>query len=100
MVALFVSAMILLSSSPIQTTASGQTQDTAAIYKTKCAMCHGQKAEKKFDTTKTCEQLVEAIMKGVATSTPKMPSYEKTLTVEQAQALVTYMKELKSAPPQ
>jgi mono/diheme cytochrome c family protein len=69
--------------------------DAAAAYKAKCAMCHGQKAEKKFDAAKDDAGHVEAILKG-RDSTPKMPGYEtKGVTAAQAQAFVTYMKSLK-----
>jgi mono/diheme cytochrome c family protein len=80
------------------TTASRAAQDfdAAATYKAKCAMCHGQKAEKKFDPAKTDEALVEATLKGVDTVTPKMPGYEaKGMTADQAKALVTYMRSLR-----
>jgi mono/diheme cytochrome c family protein len=61
-------------------------------------MCHSPKAEKKFDATKADAQLVEAIMKGVKAATPpNMPAYEGKITPEDAQALVTYMKSLKTA---
>ena len=36
-----------------------QASDPAALYKAKCVACHGQKAEKKFDSTLPDEQLVE-----------------------------------------
>ena len=85
---------MLSSTTPAGATAA-QEFDAAATYKAKCAMCHGQKAEKKFDTTKEDAAHVEAILKG-RDGTPKMPGYEsKGVTAEQAQALVTLMKSLK-----
>ena len=76
--------------------AAPQDFDAAATFKAKCAMCHGQKAEKKFDATKADDVLVNATLKGVDTVTPKMPAYEtKGITEEQAKALVTHMKSLK-----
>jgi mono/diheme cytochrome c family protein len=70
--------------------------DAAAAYKTKCAMCHGQKAEKKFDAAKAEEVHVEAILKGVNSQPVKMPGYEaKGVTAEQAGAYVALMKSLK-----
>jgi mono/diheme cytochrome c family protein len=91
LITLFVVATALLNYSVVQV--SAQEQDTAAFYKAKCAMCHGQNSEKAFDTAKTDEQHVEAILKGVK---PKMPSYEKSLDADKAKALVTHMRELKS----
>jgi mono/diheme cytochrome c family protein len=76
--------------------AAPQDFDAAAVYKAKCAMCHGQKAEKKFDSAKADEPLVETVLKGKDDVTPKMPGYEaKGMTADQAKALVTQMKSLK-----
>lgn len=73
--------------------------DAAASYKTKCVACHGQKAEKKFDSTLPEEQMIDAVMKGKKPEKPpNMPAYgEKGVTAEQAKALVEHMKQLKSA---
>ena len=85
-------AMVLLTSAPVNTVAAAQ-DDQAAFYKTKCAMCHGVKAEKTFDATKADEQLVEIVLKGLK---PKMPAYgEKGVNADQAKAIVAYMKQLK-----
>lgn len=77
-----------------------QPSDPAAYYKSKCLMCHGKKAEKKFDTTLTDEQMVEVVLKGKkAEKPPHMPAYsEKGVTAEQAKALVDHMKHLKATP--
>lgn len=76
--------------------AAPQDFDAAAVYKAKCAMCHGQNAEKKFDSTKADDVLVQTVLKGKDDVMPKMPSYEaKGVTAEQAKALVTQMKSLK-----
>ena len=74
--------------------------EPAEVYKTKCVACHGKKAEKKFDTTISDDQMVEAILKGKkAAKPPNMPAYsEKGVTAEQAKALVDYMKQLKATP--
>ena len=67
--------------------------DAAAFYKAKCAMCHGAKADKSFDSAKADDQLVQVVLKGAK---PKMPEYEsKGVTADQAKALVDYMKSLK-----
>lgn len=75
-----------------------QPSDPAAYYKAKCAMCHGQKAEKKFDTSLTEEQHLDAILKGKKPEKPpNMPAYgEKGVSPEQAKALLEYMKQLRS----
>jgi cytochrome c5 len=63
-------------------------------------MCHGKKAEKKFDTTMTDDQLVDVVLKGKKPAKPpNMPAYGvKGVTAEQAKALVDHMKALKAAP--
>jgi len=76
-----------------------QPSDAAAFYKSKCVMCHGQKAEKKFDASLTDEQHLDAILKGKKPEKPpNMPAYgEKGVTAEQAKALLEHMKQLRSA---
>jgi len=84
-------ATMLLTSGASTTSAQGD--DVAATYKAKCAMCHGAKAEKAFDAVKEDAVLIESVLKGVK---PKMPSYDQKLTADQAKALVSYMKSLRS----
>src|SRR4026207_34022 len=74
--------------------------DAAAYYKGKCVMCHGKKAEKKFDSSLTDDQLVEIVLKGKKVAKPPhMPAYsEKGVSEEQAKALVALMKQLKATP--
>ena len=77
-----------------------QPSDATAYYKAKCLMCHGKKAEKKFNTTLTDDQLVEIVLQGKkAEKPPHMPGYaDKGVTAENAKALVEHMKQLKAAP--
>jgi mono/diheme cytochrome c family protein len=72
--------------------------DAASYYKdAKCVVCHGPKAEKKFNTELKDEEMVEIVLKGKKPEKPpNMPAYEaKGLTAEQAKAMVDYMKSLK-----
>ena len=88
--------LMLLGTSTNSSAAAPQDFDAAATYKAKCAMCHGQKAEKKFDATKADDVLEGVILKGKDDVMPKMPAYEsKGVTPEQAKALAAYMKTLK-----
>jgi mono/diheme cytochrome c family protein len=88
--------LMLLSTATNSSAAAPQDFDAAATYKAKCAMCHGQKAEKKFDATKADDVLEGTILKGKDDTMPKMPAYEsKGVTPEQAKALAAYMKTLK-----
>ena len=75
-----------------------QPSDPEAFYKAKCVVCHGQKAEKKFDASLTDEQYLDAILKGKKPEKPpNMPAYgEKGVTPEQAKALLDHMKQLRS----
>jgi len=97
-----VAATFLSAGMLISVTAQGEVQasDPAAFYKTKCVACHGQKAEKKFDSSLPDDQLIDIVMKGKKPEKPpNMPAYgDKGVTAEQAKALVDYMKQLKTAP--
>ena len=95
-IAMVFGALVVVSAG----TAVQEPSDTAAYYTGKCVMCHGKKAEKKFDTSLTDDQLVEAVLKGKkAEKPPHMPGYaEKGVTAEQAKALVDHMKQLKATP--
>jgi mono/diheme cytochrome c family protein len=72
-------------------------EDAAALFKSKCAACHGQAAEKKFDATKADDVLIETVLKGKKLEKPpNMPAYEeKGITADQAKALVAFMKSQK-----
>jgi cytochrome c553 len=91
-------AVFLLNSASVRTRAAGQEKDLGTVYKeSKCLVCHGAKAEKKFDATLPEDQMLDAIMKGKkGEKPPNMPAYEaKGMTVDQAKALIGYMKSLK-----
>ena len=94
-----LSAMALLSGMLVAV-AAVKPEEPADFYKSKCVACHGKKAEKKFDTSISDDQMVEAILKGKkAEKPPHMPGYgDKGVTAEQAKALVDYMKQLKATP--
>lgn len=71
--------------------------DTAALYTSKCKMCHGATAEKKMDKTKADDALIQTVLDGkTAEKPPNMPAFkEKGISADQAKALVGYMKSLK-----
>jgi cytochrome c5 len=98
--AIVMTAVCLLMVVGVAAKRTSPQADPAAYYTSKCVMCHGKKAEKKFDTTLTDDQLVEVVLKGKkAEKPPNMPGYaEKGVTAEQAKALVDHMKSLKAAP--
>jgi mono/diheme cytochrome c family protein len=84
----------LLISVPARATSE---DDSAAMYNTKCKMCHGATAEKKMDKAKADDALVQTVLDGkTAEKPPNMPAFkDKGLTPDQAKALVAYMKSLK-----
>jgi mono/diheme cytochrome c family protein len=89
-----VAATLLIASVPARTTTD---DDAAALYKTKCFACHGATAEKKFDATKTDDELIQIVLKGKKLEKPpNMPAFEeKGITADQARALVAFMKSQK-----
>ena len=97
MLAAFFAGVLMVSAT--SRAASDDQFDAAATFKTKCVACHGQKAEKKFDSTLPDQQLIDIVMKGKKPEKPpNMPAYgEKGVTADQAKALVEQMKQLKSA---
>lgn len=76
---------------------SASDDDIAALYNSKCKMCHGATAEKKMDKTKDDEVLTQIVLDGkTAEKPPNMPAFkEKGISADQAKALVGYMKSLK-----
>jgi mono/diheme cytochrome c family protein len=67
--------------------------DLAPLYKTKCASCHGATAQKKFDATKSDDDLLQILLKGKkAEKPPNMPAYEGKIKEEDAKALIAWMK--------
>ena len=89
-------ALVFLVSGAAQTEV--KFTDSASYYKdAKCVVCHGQKAEKKFNADLKEEELVEIVLKGKKPEKPpNMPAYEaKGLTADQAKGMVDYMKSLK-----
>jgi len=82
-------------------TSAAMAQDAAAIYKAKCAMCHGADGKGGKMGTKdfaspdiqklTDAQLAEAISMG---RPPKMPAYEGKLKDTEIKDLVAYVRGL------
>lgn len=68
--------------------------DGAAVYKAKCAMCHGADGAKNTPNLAklTDKDAAGVIAKGKA---PKMPAYDGKLSADEIQAVATYMKSLK-----
>jgi len=90
--ALMAAGAFLIVSTPARAT----DDDTAALYNSKCKMCHGATAEKKFDKTKADDVLIPVVLDGkTMEKPPNMPAFkEKGITPDQAKALVGYMKTL------
>ena len=101
LIALPLLTALMLNSASVPTRAASEDFDAAAVFKAKCAMCHGATVDKHFDPAKPEEQLVEAILKGKkAEKPPNMPAYEeKGINADQAKALVNFMKQAKTPKP-
>jgi len=77
--------------------------DSAALFKSKCVMCHGpdgtgnatgQKMGVKSYKSPEIQKMTDAELKNsIANGKGKMPAY-KTLTAEQIDGLVKYVREL------
>lgn len=95
-VALFFGTLVVVSAG----TDEVKPSNTAAYYTAKCVMCHGKKAEKKFNATLPDDQMLDAVMKGKkGEKPPNMPAYgTKGVTAEDAKALIEHMKHLKATP--
>ena len=95
---LFAVAIFNANTNTVQAVSNIDDDAAAATYKTKCAACHGQKAEKNFDTALKDEEHVQIILKGKKGEKPPfMPEYaSKGINAEQAQALVSHMRKLRN----
>jgi cytochrome c553 len=90
--------IVLLAAAPIFLWAA---EDGAALYDSKCSMCHGEKGEgnppslpKVAGTSMTVEKLVTYLTKGDNTKTVhKEPTSD--LNEDQAKAIAEYLKKLK-----
>jgi mono/diheme cytochrome c family protein len=68
-------------------------QDAAAVFKAKCAACHGADGKKKGDLT-VLKGDEAAVAKNITDGIPdkKMPSYKGKLSDAEIQALAKYLK--------
>ncbi len=75
-------------------------QDGAALYKSKCAMCHGAAGEGKVGpslqkTAMSSAQITDLLTKGEASKKAPHNKAVSGLTAEQASAVATYVGTLK-----
>jgi mono/diheme cytochrome c family protein len=92
---MFLAVVIALSTGTMMA-----ADDGAAIYKSKCAMCHGPNGEGKLGpklvgTSMTEDQIVDQLTKGAAAHKPPHNKPISGLTADQAKAVATYVKGLK-----
>jgi mono/diheme cytochrome c family protein len=74
-------------------------EDSAAIYKAKCAGCHGPDGEGKMGpalkgTSLSADQIADALLKGAAGKKTPHGKPMASLTVDQASAVAMYVKSL------
>lgn len=75
-------------------------EDGAAIYKSKCAACHGANGEGKMGpklagTSLSADQIADVLTKGAAGKKAPHGKPVAGLTADQATAVATYVKSLK-----
>jgi mono/diheme cytochrome c family protein len=70
-------------------------EDGAAIYKTKCAMCHGPNGEGKMGTALTPDQISAVLTKGAEGKKAPHGKPVAGLTPDQASAVAAYVKTIK-----
>jgi cytochrome c6 len=86
--------------------AMGYAEDSAALYKSKCQMCHGADGKAATPAGKSMgvkdihspavAKMSDAELAGIVKNGKgKMPSYDKKLTDDQIKGLVKYMRSLK-----
>jgi mono/diheme cytochrome c family protein len=96
-------ASLLAASLAVLPAASWGADDGAALYKTKCSVCHGAAGEGKpamkapalKGTAMTVDQIVQHITKGEATSKAPHNKGISGLSSEQATQIATYIKSFK-----
>ena len=74
--------------------------DGAALYKSKCAACHGANGEGKMGPklvgdSMTEDQIVDQLTKGTAGKKPPHAKPMSGMTADQAKAIAAYVKGLK-----
>jgi mono/diheme cytochrome c family protein len=92
----FATALAIVLSLPL----SAHAQDGAALYKSKCAMCHGADGAKAAghdlsgaDFQKKSDADITAVI--TDGKPPKMPKYGDKLKPEEIKGLVAYIRTLK-----
>jgi mono/diheme cytochrome c family protein len=95
---IFIFGIMISRNEPVRAIAATAVDDPAAVYKAKCAACHTPKADKFYDPARPEEEQIQAVLKGKkGEKPPYMPGFEsKGMTAEEAKALVTYMKSLRT----
>ena len=93
---IFAIALAVVLSLPL----SAHAQDAAALYKSKCAMCHGadgMKAAGHDLSSAAVQKESDADLAAVITDgkPPKMPKYGDKLKPEEIKGLVAYIRTLK-----
>lgn len=73
------------------------TPDGAAIFKAKCAACHGADAGKKLDGVKAASEadVAKTIANGKDAKPMKMPAYSGKLTNDEINAVAKWLKSVK-----
>ena len=99
-------ALLLAAALMFSLNISTRADDSASLYKAKCAVCHapdgsgsntmGKQLGAKDLRSDEVQKKSDAELNGVITNgmAPKMPAYKDKLTADQIKGLVSYIREL------
>ena len=107
--AIAVLMLIFLTPIPPRVIGAEAADDNAALYKAKCAMCHGADGSGNTNIGKSMKlrdlrsaevqgQSDAALFDVIAKGKNKMPAYEKSLGADKCKGLVSFIRSLRPQP--
>jgi mono/diheme cytochrome c family protein len=98
--------LIVVTAALFLAVASASAEDTAALYKTKCAACHGPDGKgdtaagkklgaRDFNSPEVAKMSDAELFDITKKGKEKMPAYDKKLTDDQIKDLIKYIRGLK-----
>lgn len=101
-----IRTLVIVVSGLFLAVAGARAEDTAALYKAKCAACHGPDGKgdtaagkklgvKDFHSPEVAKMSDAELFDITKKGKDKMPAYDKKLTDDQIKDLIKYIRELK-----